>query len=139
MIQLRGTTQRHAEIELLMLPPDPDAPKHYAALAEATGAEPGKTCEHCGNQYARTPDESQQHWRTRRYCGRSCAGKAARAKQVQAARNQRIEDVEWIIGTDSPESVARRLGYANADNLSRLLYRWGRPDLGAILATRAVA
>lgn len=42
-----------------------------------------------------------------------------------------IEDVEFLIGTDSTSSIAGRLGYANPKNLSRVLYRAGRPDLAA--------
>ena len=40
-----------------------------------------------------------------------------------------IEDVEWIIGTDSPESIAVRLGYRRLNNLLTALRRWGRADL----------
>lgn len=30
---------------------------------------------------------------------------------------------------ESPEHIARRLGYANAENLARSLERWGEPSL----------
>ena len=40
-----------------------------------------------------------------------------------------IEDVEWIIGTDSPESIAVRLGYGSGRRLADQVKRWGRPDL----------
>ena len=44
-----------------------------------------------------------------------------------------IEDVEWIIGTDSPDSIARRLGYKRVKVLRELLHRNGRPDLATRL------
>lgn len=127
-------TRRHAEIELLMLTPDPDARQHYTELALAIGGENGRTCEHCGNQYARTRDESGSHWRARKYCGRSCAGAAAWIKSSTTKREARIEDVEWLLGTDSPDNIATRLGYKDAANLVTVLKRWGRPDLAARLA-----
>lgn len=126
--------RRHAEIELLMLTPDPDARHHYTALAIAIDGEKGRTCRQCGNQYARTRDESKAHWQARKFCGRSCAGVAARLKQVKGKREERIEDVEWLLGTDSPDNIAARLGYKDAANLATLLRRWDRPDLAARLA-----
>ena len=44
-----------------------------------------------------------------------------------------IEDVEWIIGTDSPDSIARRLGYKRVRTLRDMLHRHGRPDLATQL------
>lgn len=123
------STKRMAEVELLILGPDPDAAAHYAALAVAVDAENGRTCEWCGNQFARTRAESPAHWRARKFCGRSCAGSSARVRQMNAARSARIEDLEWIIGTDSPQNVAHRLGYASLPNLLTVLRRWGRNDL----------
>lgn len=127
------TTNRHAEIELLMLTPDPDARQHYTALAIAIDGEKGRTCEQCGNQYARTRDESQAHWKARKFCGRSCAGAAAWIKTAATKREARIEDVEWLLGTDSPDNIATRLGYKDATTLVTLLKRWDRPDLAARL------
>ena len=40
-----------------------------------------------------------------------------------------IEDVEWLIGTDHPDSIGVRLGYRDALHLADALRRWGRPDL----------
>jgi hypothetical protein len=62
----------------------------------------------------------------------SNAVRAAHAAQV-------IENLEWIIGTDSPEHVAHRLGYGNARNLERQLRRWGRNDLANRIARESVA
>ncbi len=124
---------RHAEIELLMLPVDPDACAHYAALALAMGAEQGRTCRMCGNQFARTRAESPAHWRRRKFCGRSCAGSHAAMKQAADKRASRIEDVEWLLGTDAPDNIAHRLGYADLDVLLDLLRRWDRADLATRL------
>lgn len=46
-----------------------------------------------------------------------------------AHRDQVIEDVLWLLDTDSPENIATRLGYAKPANLDRALTRWGRHDL----------
>ena len=40
-----------------------------------------------------------------------------------------IEDVEWIIGSDTPENTARRLGYRSVEALQFRLRSLGRPDL----------
>ena len=41
-----------------------------------------------------------------------------------------IEDVTWLTDCgESPEHIARRLGYGSAKNLARSLERWGRPSL----------
>lgn len=39
-----------------------------------------------------------------------------------------VEDVEWLLGTDTPERIAARLGYS-IDSLVRRLQRNGRGDL----------
>ena len=44
-----------------------------------------------------------------------------------------IEDVEWLAGTDHPDSIARRLGYRNGDSLTKKLRIWGQHDLVARL------
>ena len=49
-----------------------------------------------------------------------------------------IEDVEWIIGTDSPESIAVRLGYRRLDTLQTSLRKWGRADLADRLSPNGV-
>lgn len=40
-----------------------------------------------------------------------------------------IEDAEWIVGTDHPEHIARRVGFATTKQLYDALRRWGRQDL----------
>lgn len=44
-------------------------------------------------------------------------------------REDVIEDVEWIVGTDNPESIARRLDYNSPHQLYEALRVWGRQDL----------
>ena len=51
-------------------------------------------------------------------------------------RQHVIEDVEWIIGTDHPRSIAHRLGYASLDSLLDNLRRWGRGDLARRLVAQ---
>lgn len=47
-----------------------------------------------------------------------------------------IEDIEWLVGTDSPEHIARRVGYDNPEALGRRLARHGRHDLAAMFDRR---
>ena len=56
---------------------------------------------------------------------RLCAARRSRKNRYA----QMIEDLEWIIGTDSPESIAERLGYRCIDTLQSSLRKWGRADL----------
>ena len=46
-----------------------------------------------------------------------------------AARDRVIEDAEWIVGTDNPDHIARRVGFATTKQLYDALRRWGRQDL----------
>ena len=48
-----------------------------------------------------------------------------------------VEDVAWLAGTDSPESIARRVGFASWDALRERLRRIDRADLiDAVLERR---
>jgi hypothetical protein len=58
------------------------------------------------------------------------------ATRMTARRADVIEDVEWIIDSDSPENVAARLGYKNVHALIRMCERWERPDLATKLRRR---
>ena len=50
--------------------------------------------------------------------------------KVDEHRRTVIEDVTRLTDCgDSPEHVAHRLGYANAENLARVLQKWGEPSL----------
>lgn len=48
-------------------------------------------------------------------------------------RDQVIEDVEWVAGTDHPDNIARRLGYSSEHSLTAQLQHWGQRDLVARL------
>ena len=48
---------------------------------------------------------------------------------TQSKRDRVIEDAEWIAGTDHPDSIAIRCGFANTDTFYDALRRWGRQDL----------
>jgi hypothetical protein len=96
------------------------------------------TCQHCHQPIPRRPNDSVATWHTRRYCNRACQV----AEQRRALADHRahiIGEVEFLHGTDYPDAIARRLGYANADNLANLLYRWGRADVARRLGRSEVA
>ena len=59
-------------------------------------------------------------------------GKPSRAPEI-------IEDVEWIIGTDSPERIAARVGVPSLAALEQALRRAGRADLWNRLNTGTAA
>lgn len=46
-----------------------------------------------------------------------------------------IVEVELLLGTDNGHNIARRLGYAHRESLSRALQRKGRGDLAAKIDT----
>ena len=82
-----------------------------------------------------------------RHAGGMCTGHYQRAQKgapldkplrVIHSRQTVIEDVEWIIGTDSPESIAVRLGYRRLDTLQSSLRKWGRADLADRLSPDGV-
>ena len=82
-----------------------------------------------------------------RHAGGMCTGHYQRAQKgapldkplrVIHSRQTVIEDVVWIIGTDSPESIAERLGYRRLDTLQSSLRKWGRADLADRLSPDGV-
>ena len=82
-----------------------------------------------------------------RHAGGMCTGHYQRSQKgapldkplrVIHFRQTVIEDVEWIIGTDSPESIAERLGYRCLDTLQSSLRKWGRADLADRLSPNGV-
>ena len=95
----------------------------------------GKDCE---NPLIKRHNESAARFEARIYCGRSCASKGKAHEGRQKARASRreylISEVEFLVGTDAPDSLARRLGYAHADSLARALQNWGRDDLAEKLS-----
>lgn len=48
-----------------------------------------------------------------------------------------VEDIQWLAGTDTPGSIARRVGYDRPEALSRRLSRYGYHDLAAMFDRRA--
>ena len=51
-------------------------------------------------------------------------------------RERILEDLTWLVGTDTPDRIATRLGYATPNNLATMLRRWGYPDLANQLTGR---
>ncbi len=49
-----------------------------------------------------------------------------------------IDEVEWLLGTDTPDGIARRLGLRHATALKARLAAAGRTDLVRALALRPV-
>ena len=86
-------------------------------------AEP-RTCGHCSKPLV-----------TRfqvKFCNSECSSGARRSEATRPRgkrANAVIEDVQWIIGTDSPESIARRVGYSSVSSLTRSLTGWGEREL----------
>jgi len=134
------TTNLAAEYVFRTLPADPDAQKHRDDLVNAlTATNETRTCHGCPNPIRRRHDESWARYEARNYCSSGCAGRANGLAGAQARREQKLEDAEWIIGTDSAENVATRLGYKDVANLVQVLKRWGRTDLVERLYRTAVA
>ena len=49
---------------------------------------------------------------------------------MNTLRAARVEDIEWLIAAgEHPDRIATRIGYANLENLTVQLCRWGRRDL----------
>lgn len=86
-----------------------------------------KPCQNvdCEKRCVRRKKEPEQLWSKRKYCSAGCAN-----SRWKVRHDHMIGEVEWIIGTDHPESIARRVGYAHAKDLVTLLREKGRPDLG---------
>ena len=57
-------------------------------------------------------------------------------RPLSTKANDMINEVEWLLGTDSAESIARRLGYRSAASLDRRLLVLNRADLARALRTR---
>lgn len=93
-----------------------------AALA-AGKASSGVVCSRCGGLRSRA----------RGFCD------VCQALRSVAERDYLIGEVEFLAGTDSPHSIARRLGYSQTQYLARVLVRYGRPDLAASFYAKEVA
>jgi hypothetical protein len=101
---------------------------------------PPKTCELCGITYERkVGSECVKQYLARRFCSNACGNEVkfeANRKAAAERRDAIIEDLEWILGTDNPDRVTRRLGYSDVENLRMVLRRWGREDLANRLLER---
>ena len=129
-----------AEYVFRTLPADPDAQKHRDDLVTAlTSPVDGRTCKGCPNTLTRRPDESWARFDAREFCSSGCSGRANSTAAAEARRQAKLEDVEWLVGTDSPQNIATRLGYKDLGNLTAVLQRWGRDDLAQRLTRGAVA
>lgn len=87
-------------------------------------------------QCAADPDCTRQHY-ARGLCEPHYAA-ARRAgllpdNQSRPPREATAAEVEWLLGTDAPETIAARLGYRNLEALCVALSRAGRVDLVARL------
>ena len=105
-----------------------------------------KSCLGCGCTIHRTK-QSNWNWAKQKYCSPDCAGKSSPraqeslAKMLEGSRRryalQRdyvIGELEFLIGTDTTENLAVRLGYKKGiPSLYRALERWEREDLIARL------
>ena len=119
---------------------------------------PPKPCEMCGELFERRANEMPGRFAERLYCGYSCSS-AAKAKNGGRVRRCRgcgavptrwarkwrqrycsqqcrpeqrayvVSELDFLLGTDEPWSLAKRLGYPTTDALARMLYRENRPDL----------
>ena len=49
-----------------------------------------------------------------------------------------IAEVEWLAGTDTAESIARRVGYRSTESLARVLRKHGRHDLALAVAPKVM-
>ena len=52
-----------------------------------------------------------------------------RAERAAERRAMVIEETEHLLGTDTADSIAVRLGYKDRGKLMEVLNRWGRNDL----------
>ena len=90
---------------------------------------PSKNCEKCGTtfsrrRYASGRLEDTHNWSIRKFCTPQC-GYQVKSEKMQHIPTRRelnmIEDVNWIIGTDTPANIAVRVGYGNVNYLTRTL------------------
>ena len=88
-----------------------------------------KTCQECGVEFGPTRGWDAA-FKARTYCSTQCHG--AHVKRV--SRANLIEDVEWIVDHDHPDSVAERVGYKDGRSLRDRLYDIGEPELAEKLS-----
>ena len=103
---------------------------------------PPKTCEnpHCGKTFTRKRYQSGKLepntiYAKRRYCNPECWEATRNWADYQPTQREldMIEDVAWIVGTDTPERIAERVGYKNVDYLARTLRKCRQNELSSRL------
>ncbi|PSL04157.1 hypothetical protein CLV30_106162 [Haloactinopolyspora alba] len=85
-----------------------------AALAEVR-----RMCFGCGGHLEPRYGEGAEAFAARKYCEAACMAKR---------RAYVVEELDFLVGTDTPDSLARRLGYSRS-HLMELLDEVERPDL----------
>lgn len=58
---------------------------------------------------------------------------------MSLSKDDVIEEIELLRGTDSVDNIATRIGYSNRQSLSRQLIRWERRDLAALFGRKLVS
>ena len=112
-------TALEAKAILQSLPRDPKVGAHRRVLADLD--KPTNRCAECGKPTNRP---------TR--CSQACIIAAAARRAADLA-----DEVAHLIGSDSPEGIARRLGHPSSDRLRDTLRRHGYHDLAARLLKAA--
>lgn len=84
--------------------------------------DPTPRCLHCGKVCPKLPEQTWDQWEAMTFCDAGCK----RAHRL--ARDELLEELEHLLGTDRLASIARRLG-SNPKALAKRLHRMGRHDL----------
>lgn len=84
-----------------------------------------KDCDNCGKRLERKPKESVGKFNVRRYCDKDCANLS---KVLWKDWELEIE-LEHLLGTDPPDSIAKRLGYYGVEGLCGRLDKNGQTEL----------
>lgn len=95
-----------------------------------------KECLHCGEPLERKRyDPTQTNPRgkleppiifeRRRYCDRTCASRGAALYKDWELK----EELDFLLETDTPDSIAKRLGYRDIDSLANRLRKNGQTEL----------
>lgn len=103
---------------------------------------PSKTCQNaaCGKTFNRERNamgklQPPRTYLKRRFCSPDCAYTIRRDETHVPTQREldMIEDVAWIIGTDTPENIAKRVGYHTVDYLVRTLSKCKANELASRL------
>ena len=91
-----------------------------------------KTCTECGAKFGPLPNRPPSEFVRQSVCSRRCGSMKGNRMKSEKARERReyiVGEVEFLVGTDTTDSLARRLGYTDADMLIEMMRQWDRPDL----------